>query len=642
MTREEGNETRFGLMMSISLSFCPLFSRARVSQITLLVAVLTLMARHVLQADCSLTSTGVVPLNDLGPGSYNGFVGGLYPAGSNTPPSAHAAAAIAIATDQIQPLDSSGNPDPVNGRIVMISIGMSNTTQEFATKGNQNFKQRADADPAKNPRLLIVDGAQGGQDATAWIDPKAQTWSTVNQRLSAAGVAPEQVQVAWLKQALAGPNNYGAFPAHAQALQADLEIILRNLKTKFPNIRLTYLSPRSRAYTNVPTALNPEPFAYETGFAGKWTIEDQINGVGNLNFDPANGPVVAPLVLWGSYIWADGLSARSDGLTWLCSDLESDFTHPSATGGVPKVADQLLAFFKTDPTTTPWFLRHTVSGQPPTVTADASVSTGAAPLSVSFTAIANDPDGTIAAYQWTFDDGTFSTSQNPAKIFPAPGNYSVHLTVTDNSGNTTLRTLPIAVTPAQITPTPTPGATGTPGATPTPPTTTPTPTPATVSISGGVSYCVNPSPGPVSGVTLNLAGSATGSTLSDASGNYQFSSLVVGGNYSVTPSKTPRPAGSAGINTVDVIAIQRHFLSLGSPLTGCRLLAANVNGDAAVNTVDVVAVQRFFLGLTTGLAETGKYRFSPAVRNYSGLGSSQSAQNYQTLVFGDVASPFVE
>ena len=410
----------------------------------LFVAAFALMACPLLRADCSLTSTGNIPLNDLGRGSYKGVTGGLYPAGSNMPPAAHAAAALAIATDQIKPLNASGNPDLVNGRIVMISIGMSNTTQEFASKGTQTFKLRADADPAKNPQLIIVDGAQSNKDALAWINPNAPTWNVVNQRLFATGVTPAQVQVAWLKEALVRPSDYGAFPAHAQTLQADLEIILRNLKTKFPNIKITYLSTRTRAYTNTPTE-NPEPFAYETGFAVKWTIEDQINGAGNLNFDPAHGAVVAPLSLWGPYIWADGLTARSDGFRWFCSDLESDFTHPTASGGVPKVADQLLAFFKTDPTATPWFLKQTVTGRPPTVTVGASVSSGAVPLRVDFTSSAHDPDGMITSYQWTFDDGTFSTAQNPAKTFPAPGNYSVHLTVTDNSGNTTLRTLPISV-----------------------------------------------------------------------------------------------------------------------------------------------------------------------------------------------------
>jgi hypothetical protein len=46
-----------------------------------------------------------------------------------------------------------------------------------------------------------------------------------------AGVTPQQVQVVWLKQALIGPANYGVFPAHAQMLQADVETIIRNIKS---------------------------------------------------------------------------------------------------------------------------------------------------------------------------------------------------------------------------------------------------------------------------------------------------------------------------------------------------------------------------------------------------------------------------
>ena len=146
----------------------------------------------------------------------------------------------------------------------------------------------------------------------------------------------------------------------------------------------------------------------------------------------------------------------------------------------------------------------------------------------------------------------------------------------------------------------------------------------------------------VPNVTLNLTGSTTASTLSDASGNYQFSSLANGGNYAVTPSKAARLPGSSGINTVDVLSIQRHFLNVGTPLTGCRLVAANVNGESAVDTVDIVAVQRFFLGLTSGIGNTGKYRFVPVNRTYPGLSSSRTAQNFDTFVYGDVSSTFVE
>ena len=49
-----------------------------------------------------------------------------------------------------------------NGKIVMVSVGMSNTTMKF-----QTFLKLAADDHSLNPRLLLVDGAQNSQ--TAWI-----------------------------------------------------------------------------------------------------------------------------------------------------------------------------------------------------------------------------------------------------------------------------------------------------------------------------------------------------------------------------------------------------------------------------------------------------------------------------------------
>jgi len=93
---------------------------------------------------------------------------------------------------------------------------------------------------------------------------------------------------------------------------------------------------------------------------------------------------------------------------------------------------------------------------------------------------------------------------------------------------------------------------------------------------------------------------------------------------------------------VDLVATQRHFLNIAPLPPGCRLTAADVNGDNTVNTVDVVAIQRFFLSMTTGTANVGKYQFAPASRTYSPLVSDQTGQNYDTLILGDVASPFAD
>ena len=69
-------------------------------------------------------------------------------------------------------------------------------------------------------------------------------------------------------------------------------------------------------------------------------------------------------------------------------------------------------------------------------------------------------------------------------------------------------------------------------------------------------------------------------------------------------------------------------------------MQTDVNDVGGINTVDVIAIQRFFLVLSTGIANVGKYSFMPASRSYSPLTTNETAQDYDGIVFGDVASPF--
>lgn len=308
------------------------------------------------QAPPARETTGLVPLTEMGNGLYKGQTGGLYGRGLNTPPEGHFKAAQAQTT-LILPRDAQGNPSPT-GRIVLISLGMSNTTQEFSV-----FKKIADADPNKSPKVTIVDCAQGGMAARQWAYPdvvvkqnRPSPWDVMDQRLQAAGVAAAQVQVVWLKQAQIGPAQLGEFPAHAESLRNDVATILRQLKTRFPNLWIAYLS--SRIYAGyAATPLNPEPYAYESAFSVRWLIESQVANDPNLNYDPARGAVKTPLLLWGPYLWADGTRARQgDGLVWTRADLGPDGTHPSPAGR-QKVADLLLKFFQTDTNTKSWFLK---------------------------------------------------------------------------------------------------------------------------------------------------------------------------------------------------------------------------------------------------------------------------------------------
>lgn len=290
-------------------------------------------------------STGLIPLTDLGTGTYKAEQGGLYPGGNNVPPERHLEAGLKAA-GEIAPRNAEGEPSD-QGKIVLLSIGMSNTTQEF-----QLFQKLAAADPDLNEHLSVVDGAQGGRAADVTANPKAQFWDVVDRRMIAAKVTRLQVQVVWLKQATRMP--FEPFPQEAKRLQEYLLSTLHNLGERFPNLKIAYLSSRIYGgYANTP--LNPEPHAYETAFAVKWLIADQIAGKAELNYDPSGGPVRAPWLAWGPYLWADGMKARADGLIYAREDLANDGTHPSPIGR-EKVARQLLSFFKQEPTSRPWFV----------------------------------------------------------------------------------------------------------------------------------------------------------------------------------------------------------------------------------------------------------------------------------------------
>ena len=277
------------------------------------------------RADCSLTRTGLVPLTDMGKRKYRGYRGGLYPSGTNRPPKAYLRKGT----------EAAKRVRPINGKIVLLSIGMSNASVEFAA-----FKRTADRDPQKNSSLVVVDGAQDGFDSRR-ARSQPVFWETIDQRLSDADVTPDQVQAVWLKESVAGEQR--RFPKDARGLQSDLRAILRIMRVRYPNVKLVYLSSRTYGGYAI-TGLNPEPAAYDSAFAVRGIIQERIRG-----------KIKGPLLFWGPYLWTDGMAGRNDGLVWSCDDVEDDGTHPSRSG-IQKVVNMLTTFFKTDPTAKRWYV----------------------------------------------------------------------------------------------------------------------------------------------------------------------------------------------------------------------------------------------------------------------------------------------
>lgn len=90
----------------------------------------------------------------------------------------------------------------------------------------------------------------------------------------------------------------------------------------------------------------------------------------------------------------------------------------------------------------------TPTNDPPVAVANASVSIGTVPLSVSFSGDNSTDDKAIVSYSWNFNDGSsVSNISNPSHTFELAGTYEVVLTVSDEEGLTDITSLFILVTP---------------------------------------------------------------------------------------------------------------------------------------------------------------------------------------------------
>lgn len=221
----------------------------------------------------------------------------------------------------------------------MICLGMSNASREFS-----HFIRLVNANPRKNPGLLMIDAARSKAHALEMAAPRSEYWTHVDRQLARHEISAAQIQVVWLKTALA--DQPCGFPEKMLLLQGALSSIVEILPGKFPQLKLVYLS--SRTYGGYSkTNLSPEPLAYESAFAVKWLLEERINH--------PRADKSLPWLSWGPYLWADGTAPRRDGVTWEPGDFEPDGVHPSAQGAM-KVAAMLFKFFKSDPSAKPWFL----------------------------------------------------------------------------------------------------------------------------------------------------------------------------------------------------------------------------------------------------------------------------------------------
>ena len=92
-------------------------------------------------------------------------------------------------------------------------------------------------------------------------------------------------------------------------------------------------------------------------------------------------------------------------------------------------------------------------------------------------------------------------------------------------------------------------------------------------------------------------------------GSFSFSDRTLYNSFMLKPEKMDDPI--KGVNTLDMVYIQRHVLSVKKLETPYQLLAADVNNDKKIDISDLVGLRRIILGVTTDYGSNRPWRFIP-------------------------------
>jgi hypothetical protein len=294
------------------------------------------------------TDTAKIPLNDLGAGTFYGYVGGLYPGGVNKPSGQYGYDLIRMCK-LIEPLDTFGNPSP-DGKIVFISLGSSTSGHNM-----ELLKTKTAGNPLTNPQLLLLKCSNGKRSASlnSQMNPDDSYWDHVTQIITGgAHSSYRQVQVIYLEADDSSKNNI-IFPQRAIKTKEEIKECLRVYKKKFPNLKIVYVLARTRTFGN-QILYNREPAPYYFGWACKWAIEDQINGVPGTEYKGKKP--VAPMLTWGFYQWADSLPRITDNFYWRQSETRDGLHADDA--GQDTLTTRFQNFLLTDKGASIWYAAH--------------------------------------------------------------------------------------------------------------------------------------------------------------------------------------------------------------------------------------------------------------------------------------------
>ncbi|MBI5914970.1 MAG: HYR domain-containing protein [Bacteroidetes bacterium] len=176
------------------------------------------------------------------------------------------------------------------------------------------------------------------------------------------------------------------------------------------------------------------------------------------------------------------------------------------------------------------------------------------------------------------------------------------------------------------------------------------PSPLTADVSGGVA---DASGGGMGNVAINVSGNGplTAPYTTTQNGNFMFSDLDLGYDYTFTPGYNMEPLN--GVTTYDLVLMTRHILNVQPLDTPLKIIAADVNKSGTVTTADVVELRKLVLQIIPNFTNNTSWRFVdkdfvfanpvnpftppfPEYFNINNLAADQSGVDFVAVKVGDV------
>ncbi|MEO0787686.1 MAG: dockerin type I domain-containing protein [Bacteroidota bacterium] len=132
-------------------------------------------------------------------------------------------------------------------------------------------------------------------------------------------------------------------------------------------------------------------------------------------------------------------------------------------------------------------------------------------------------------------------------------------------------------------------------------------------------------------VSISDQGDMDATNFTDQQGEYGFTNLAYGEDYTVAPALEGDVNVATAVTTFDILIINRHILGISEMESPYQHVVADVNMDDVINVIDVVNIRQVIMGQRSTYLNGPTWRF--ADRDYE---FSANAQDWVSEVFPEV------